>query len=245
MTGLNLPQPPLHPYGGPSDGLARWSSVDLARLSPCGWKNGFRWPAAFPCGPLCGTECKFPRPAEWLPSSLPLLVEPASSRLSTGPLRTASSGCAACPPDTARRICGWPPDSPRSRYRDQTSRPCAPCRTCVRPCAESSPSTASLLATAVPPHHRPLPVHRRARRILPPPGYHRSDSPWCAIIHSNTGRSRSSIELALSSFQGGLPITQSYWVAYASPAQDAFGSNEFPSKTFRLRSVGTRLSSTT
>src|ERR1022692_2074331 len=86
MTGLNLPQPPLHPYGGPSDGLARWSSVDLARLSPCGWKNGFRWPAAFPCGPLCGTECKFPRPAEWLPSSLPLLVEPASSRLSTGPL---------------------------------------------------------------------------------------------------------------------------------------------------------------
>src|ERR1039458_840517 len=41
------------------------------------------------------------------------------------------------------------------------------------------------------------------------------------------------IELALSSFQGGLPITQSYWVAYASPAQDAFGSNEFPSKTFR------------
>jgi hypothetical protein len=41
-----------------------------------------------------------------------------------------------------------------------------------------------------------------------------------------------SIELALSSFQGGLPTTQSYWVAYASPAQDAFGSNEFPSKTF-------------
>src|ERR1035441_5730129 len=95
----------------------------------------------------------------------------------------ASSGCAACPPDTARRICGWPPDSPRSRYRDQTPTPCSPCRTCVRPCAESSPSTASLLATAVPPHHRPLPVHRRARRILPPPGYHRSDSP-CGVRSS-------------------------------------------------------------
>src|ERR1039458_4158630 len=79
------------------------------------------------------------------------------------------------------------------------------------------------------------------RHLVPPVG----QSLRCAIIHSNTGRSRSSIELALSSFQGGLPTTQSYWVAYASPAQDAFGSNEFPSKTFRLRSVGTRLSSTT
>src|SRR6266699_2685333 len=65
-----------------------------------------------------------PRPVESPPSSLPLRAAPESSRPSAALLQTASSGYAACPPGTGRRVCGWPPDSLRSQCHDHPDPPC-------------------------------------------------------------------------------------------------------------------------
>src|SRR5437899_1842005 len=112
-----------------------WSFPGASEPLPSGSRNAPGWLSLFPDDPPCDRECKFPRPAEWLPSLLPLRAAPASSPLSPVPLQTASSAGGVCPPDIARRACGLPPGFPHSRYPDRISRSCAPSHICAPPCA--------------------------------------------------------------------------------------------------------------
>src|SRR5207245_405631 len=68
-----------------------WSFPGASEPLPSGSRNAPGWLSLFPDDPPCDRECKFPRPAEWLPSLLPLRAAPASIPLSPVPLHTASS----------------------------------------------------------------------------------------------------------------------------------------------------------
>src|SRR3954447_37790 len=85
-----------------------WFSPSVSRHPPSERRSDSESLSLFPYGPLCGTEYKFPRPSESALSSFPHPVAPASSRLATALVQTASSGCAACLPGTDHHVCESP-----------------------------------------------------------------------------------------------------------------------------------------
>src|SRR6266403_2519931 len=56
-----------------------WSFPGASEPLPSGSRNAPGSLSLFHDDPPCDRECKFPRPAEWLPSLLPLRAAPASS----------------------------------------------------------------------------------------------------------------------------------------------------------------------
>src|SRR6202022_3031320 len=124
---------------GPSIVRGRCFSPGLAKPPPSAWKTASGSPSLSPGGRPCGTRCRSLLPGE-LRFALPAHRDaPGSSCPAATQLQTASSGGAACPPDTAHPVCESPPDSPRSRSLDPSPRCAAPCRTYVPPCAEWFP----------------------------------------------------------------------------------------------------------